>query len=554
MSPLRRRPVALAATVVAASSIFLSLPALPALAQVPLPATMTAGAMPTPQTDGIVWSVAIVGNTVYAGGRFSKARPAGVAPGGAGEVARNNLLAFDLTTGQLLPWAPGISGSGTLTRDPGPFCRKLSESTWTCDSVFRIKASPDGKQIYVVGDFDKVDGQWRSRIARFDAASGALDPAFRPQIAGRVRGLSITDDTVYVGGAFNAVNGTPRTRLAALTLDGSLKPWAPAADGEVYALLAAPQQGRVVIGGGFNTVNGEPRRALMAVDAASGVNVGFEARTPDSHDTVTDIVTDGSGTAYLGSYNYGGTRRFEGRAAIDIATGTAKWWDGCYGDTQAVTVTGGVVYSASHTHDCSAINAAPDDGPIGYYRLVGETAAAVGTATRNVNHVRAGDPIPEMLPWFPNTNGGPDDSVWKNGPWAIDSNSQYVVVGGEFTTVNGKPQQSLTRFAARGVPGAVNNGPQQALLKAPVLTREWGSIGSPVITWNTTWDAQNSDVTYQVFRDGTADPIHTVTQASRPWDTPQLKYVDRQVNAGTYRIKATDADGVTIASPRSSIG
>jgi hypothetical protein len=550
-----RRPAALAASVVAATSIFMSLPALPALAAVPLPVIVTAGAMPTPQTDGIVWSVAIVGNTVYVGGRFSKARPAGVAPGGAGEVTRNNLMAFNLTTGAILPWAPAVSGSGVLTKDPGPFCRSLSATTWTCDSVFRIKASPDGKQIYVVGDYDKIDNQWRSRIARFDAATGAMDPAFHPQIAGRVRGVSVTNDTVYVGGGFNAVNGVGRTRLAALDLAGNLKPWAPTADGEVYAVTAAPQQGRVMVGGDFNRINGEARRAMMAVDATSGANVAWQAKAPDSvYDTVTDIVTDGNGTAYMGSYNYGGSVRWEGRAAFDIATGQAKWWDGCYGDTQSVAVANGVVYSASHTHDCSAMNAAPDSGPIGYYRLVAETKDATGTATQNVNHVHVGDPIPTMLPWFPNTNGGPDSSYWKNGPWAVDTNGQYVVVGGEFTTVNGVAQQSLTRFAARGVSGAVNNGPQQSLMKAPSLSREFGAAGSPVITWNATWDAQNSDVTYMVYRDGTTDPIYTVTQTSRPWDTPQLKFIDRTANAGTYRIKATDADGATVSSPRASIG
>ncbi|QWF84185.1 delta-60 repeat domain-containing protein [Amycolatopsis sp. CA-230715] len=558
MSSARRRASA-TVTAMAAASLAVSLSSTPAtaatplpttLAAVPLPSTVTAGALPTPQTDGIVFSVAVVGNTVYAGGRFTKARPAGVAPGGPGEVVRHNLLAFDLTTGALLPWAPIVSASTTLTRDPGPYCTKTGTSSWICDSVFRIKGSPDGKSVYVVGDFDKVDGQWRSRVARFDAASGALDPNFKPAVAGRVRGISVTPDTVYLGGGFTAVNGTPRTRLAAVGLDGALKPWAPAVDAEVFTLLAAPAQGRVLVGGAFDTVNGTRRHGITAVDATSGVNVAWGLKTPGT-ETVTDIETDGSGVAYFGAYDYqGGSTRLEGRTAVDIATGLPKWFDGCYGDTQAVTVSNGVVYSASHTHDCVAINGNPDSRPA-YYRLVAESAAATGKSTVNSNMVRVGDPVPEMLPWFPNTNGGPDTSVWKDGPWAIDSNSQYVVVGGEFTTVSGKPQQSLTRFAARGVPGAVNNGPQQTLMKAPSLTK---NNGNPVISWGSTWDAQNSDVTYQVFRTGTAEPIYTVTQRSRPWDLPKLSFTDRQVTSGTYRIKAIDADGTAVSSPTATIG
>jgi hypothetical protein len=539
-----------AVAMLTAAALPVVLPATPALAAGPLPTAVTAGGMPTPQVDGIVFAVAIVGNTAYAGGRFTKARPAGAAPGGAGEVDRHNLLAFDLTTGALLPWVPNVTATAyTSATNPGPFCKTTGTSTYVCDSVFRIKKSPDGSKIYVGGDFDKINGQWRSRVAAFAVSDGSLDPAFKPAVAGRVRGISVTSDTVYVGGGFKTVNGVTRTRLAAFSLDGTLKSWAPTADGEVFAVTAAQPQGRVLIGGDFIQINGLAHRSMGSVDATTGAQEPWNP-PPANSGVVTDIVTDGNGTAYLGSYDYGGSNpRFEGRAAIDIATGVAKWYDGCYGDTQAVTVSNGVVYSGSHTHDCSAINAAPENGPVDYYRLVGETAAVTGTATVASNHVKVGDPIPTMLPWFPNTNGGPATSYWKNGPWALDSNSQYVLVGGEFTTVNGKAQQGLTRFAARGVPGAVNNGPQVPF-RAPVLTED---AGNPVITWTSTWDAQNSVVTYQVFRIGTSGPVYSVTRQSRPWSTPQLSYIDRAVTGGTNYVRAVDADGAAIGSPQATI-
>ena len=36
---------------------------------------VTADALPTVQIDGVVWSLAVVGNTVYACGNFANARP-----------------------------------------------------------------------------------------------------------------------------------------------------------------------------------------------------------------------------------------------------------------------------------------------------------------------------------------------------------------------------------------------------------------------------------------------------------------------------------------------
>ncbi|NYH79765.1 hypothetical protein FHR84_003103 [Actinopolyspora biskrensis] len=513
------------------------------------PTPVTAGSMPTPQTNGTIFSVTIVGDTAYAGGMFTKARPDGVAPGGDGEVTRHNLLAFDLDTGELLPWTPEVAVSQTLQNYPGPYCREVEGPAWACDSVFQLEASPDGSELYVVGDFDQVNGEWRSRIARFDTASRELDPNFDPRATGRVRGLSATENTVYFGGAFDAVDGTARQRLAAVDTDGSLTSWNPSVDNEVFTVQAAPAQQRVLLGGAFNAVNGEQRRAMMAVDDTSGANVSWQARVPAGSEVVTDIATDSTGTAYFGAYDHSNNEvRFEGRTAIDIATGEADWWDGCYGDTQGVAVADGILYSASHTHDCAAMDEVTDDQ---YYRLLAETTTATETATATSNHVEKGDPVPGVLPWFPNTDQGPAGSAWQHGPWAVDATSEYVLVGGEFTTVNGKDRQSLALFGARDVPGSVDNGPKQALLTSPDLSRD--ADGNVTITWNTTWSAQTTNIRYEVIRRGADEPIHTVTQRNRPWNTPRLSYTDTEHTAGTYRIRAVDTDGNAIGSPSTTI-
>ena len=552
MRRLLRRTAVLAGLLLATAT----LPAInSAAAPAALPTPVTAGALPTPQTNGIVWAVTIVGNTVYAGGRFTEARPAGAAAG-TQEVPRNNLLAFDLTTGALLPWAPDVSGTVfTSTTNPGPYCETApggGANQWLCDSVYRIKANADGSEVYVGGDFDHINGEYHPHLIEFDTATGNLNETFKPAIDGRVRGISVTSNAIYFGGGFSSVNGVSRTRLAAVDpTTGATLPWAPIADGEVFSVYADQNSGRVLVGGNFDNINGARHRGIMEVDA-NGNNVSpWSVVLPGTVSVVTDIEPDGQGNVIIGAFNYGdGAVRFEGRASISIAGGNANWYDGCYGDTQAVVVSNGIIYSVSHTHECDPIGM-PGNIPGTYQRLIAETAQATATSPVNFNGVHVGDPVPTLLPWLPNTDGGPSTSAWQNGPWSVDANGSYVVVGGEFLSVNGKAQQSLTRFAARGVPGAVNYGPQVPF-SAPTVVRN--AQGNPVITWKTTWDAQNTGLTYSVYRIGTSAPIYTTSALSLPWSEPTMSYTDTSAPAGvvTYWISASDADGAHEGSPHGS--
>ena len=86
--------------------------------------SVTGDVLPTVQIDGVVWSQAIIGNVVYAGGQFNNARPAGAAPG-TNLTPRGNLLAYNLTTGALITsFAPVLNGQ-----------------------VKTVAASPDGSRI-----------------------------------------------------------------------------------------------------------------------------------------------------------------------------------------------------------------------------------------------------------------------------------------------------------------------------------------------------------------------------------------------------------------------
>ena len=123
-----------------------------------LPATVSSDPLPTAQHNGVVWSQVVVGNTVYAAGEFTRARPAGTAKNSASEVVRTNLLAYNITTGALTAFAPTMNGK-----------------------VKDIAASPDGTAIYIGGQFTKVNGVNRNRLAAFNTSTGALTHRLRPE-------------------------------------------------------------------------------------------------------------------------------------------------------------------------------------------------------------------------------------------------------------------------------------------------------------------------------------------------------------------------------------
>jgi hypothetical protein len=505
------------------------------------PETVTADNLATWQTNGIVWSLAQSGGVVYAGGNFDHIRPPGAADGDASQVARSNLAAFDVATGQPTDFNHVVTGtpydSGT---NPGPECDSVGSGEWLCQAIFRVKAAPDGSAVYFGGDFTHVDGEPRSRLAGVTLATGQLDPAMTPEINGRVRGIAVSATTVYIGGDFTEVDGQTRTRLAALDrATGTLLPWAPTADDTVRALAMSSDGTRVIVGGDFPHLNGSNENAVGAVDATTGALTQWSSRpiqapNGSQFSGVTELVVVGP-TVFGGAHGEGGGV-FDGRFAVDTNTGTTKWKDTCLGATTTIAVQNGVVYSGSHAHDCSSMGGWSQTNPVTYQRLLAETADS-GGASKN-----------KLLHWFPSVNTGPADSYYKQGPWAMANDSSYLWIGGEFTKVGGVNQQGLTRFAPKSIAPDIN--PPEAPFPAPTAAN--ASKTSLKVSWDTTFDRDNTATTYQLFRDTDTSPIYTTTVNTNFWTTPTISYTDTGLVTGSshyYRVKVADPFNNKRSSP-----
>ena len=501
--------------------------------------------MPTEQIDnGVVWSVAVSNGIAYAGGNFSNVRPPGAAAG-TNLTARSNLVAINLSTGALVTtWAPSVNGQ-----------------------VKSVTVSPDGTTVYVGGAFTTANGVGRNDIAAFNATTGALITTFTAGVNGQVNSISVTSTTLYVGGTFSTANGNARSRLAAWNVKTSaLTTWAPTTDAVVDAVLAIPSLNRVVIGGAFANVNGAQARGSAALDATSaaslpwainGTVANYNGQNPGA---ILTLTTDGT-AVYGTGYNYGDPSNFEGTFSADPATGNINWLEDCHGDTYGAFPMNGAVYVVSHEHFCTNVGAFPDTNPRNaWYRSTGFTTNATGTLLNNQEGGSGygnfgGQPSPSQLNWYPNLVAG-SFTGQVQAAWAVSGNSQYLVEGGEFPTVNGAAQYGLVRF---GVPAVAPNkrGPQDGTsAMAPSILVQSNSTAR--ISWTTNWDQDDLNLTYSVWRDDqTASAVYiSGPTASEFWNRQTLGWVNTGLTPGkTYKfwIIAKDPSGNIITSQKVSV-
>ncbi|WP_210509039.1 PKD domain-containing protein [Naasia sp. SYSU D00057] len=497
-----------------------------------VPETVSTDVLPTAQIDGIVWSTAIVGTTVYAGGSFSYARPAGAAAG-SNQQRRYNLMAFSLTTGQMTSFAPNVNGT-----------------------INSVSASPDGTRLYIGGTFTQVNGQARNRVAAFSIPGGTLVSGFAPSVNSTVEAVRATNSTVYIGGNFTAVGGTTRTRVAALSAsNGAVTSFnARAEGGRVLALAISPTADKVVVGGHFTTLNGSnnPGLGMGALNASTGASMTWRVnsiiRQGGDNAAIYSLQSDSSGvygTAYI--FPFGG-QTLEGAFRADWANGDLVWMEACAGDSYDAAPSANVVYVAGHPHDCSSMGAFADQDPRVYQRGMAWSKAQTGTVRSGI---WSGRPAPTLLNWWPDFNTGTVSGA-SQGPWSVAASGNYVVYAGEFTRVNNVGQQGLVRFATDTI-APNDDGPRVTGANfAPTLSSP--AAGQVRVNWTANYDRDNEFLTYEVQRDGVT--VNTQTAGSRIWyQRPALTYLDTGVSSGShsYRVRVTDPFGNVVTGNAVSI-
>jgi len=445
-----------------------------------------------PNPNGAVAVVAIQPNgQILVGGYFNQFQPNGSVTVGRNYLARLN-----------------HDGSVDTTFNPNPN-----------GAVDMIVVEPNG-QILVGGAFSTFQPNGsgaavtRNRIARLNS-DGSLDTTFNPNASGTVYTAIVqANGQIVIGGAFTSLqpNGaaspTTRNRIARLNSDGSLDTtFNPNANGAVLALALEPS-GQIVVGGGFTTL--QPNGALTPLNFSGIARLNTDGSLdnsfgPDAAGSVNAIVIQSNGQILIGG-NFTSVQP-NGGANVQVDSLARLNADGTLDSTYiinplsyvsaiALQADGKVLIAGAFTQvfpvnsstavSTSYVARINTDGSIDTSFEPSPNAAVTTLAVQSDGGIVMGGNFTQLTPTNTattnlnclarvNLDGSLDstlapDTTGRVSATALQSNGQ-ILIGGNFTSINGVTRNFLARLNANGSLDAtfapVINGAVDAILVQP---------------------------------------------------------------------------------------
>ena len=264
-----------------------------------------------PALDGSPLAIVVAGQLVYVGGVFSTINGAAhrnfarFARGGAGVLDTSWNASPDRGVS-----AMATDGAGTLyfsrgfATAPGAELRRLSLATGQVDATWHPSLNDGarvlaigGGALYAGGGFVTVEGAAHPGVARFDLATGALDTAWTAS-SPRVAGIAVSADggRVLVGGPGRA-NALPQPALIAFDAAGAPREPVNAMKPSEVNAFARMRDGGLMIGGRFAQIDGQPRMHLARLKADGTLDAAWRA---DTDYEVFRLAANAAGEIYVG--------------------------------------------------------------------------------------------------------------------------------------------------------------------------------------------------------------------------------------------------------------
>jgi|GEM_PF-494163 len=288
------------------------------------------GWYPTLSVPGSISAIAANSSTVFLGGNFTTVNG----------IARQNIVAVNLTTGATLAWNPGstvavrhltLNGNTIYVVSSVGGTDLVARSTtgngtwlWSASSQGDIwYASSNATQVLIAGPFTQINGQARAGCALLNASDGSL-LAWNPMLnGGAVYSGAFSGGSIHIGGTFASLGGVPRQNLAAFDMStGALRTWNPTVDHSVNSIVLG--NGLVYAGGSFITANGQTRNRIAAFDPVTGALNGFN---PNANNRVNSLAMGADGLYIGGNFTAIGGANRNYIAKLDPFTGGALAWN-----------------------------------------------------------------------------------------------------------------------------------------------------------------------------------------------------------------------------------
>ena len=315
-------------------------------------------------------------------------------------------------------------------------------------TVRALAVQPDGK-VLIGGGFTTVWGASRNRIARLNP-DGSIDSTFNLGTGADNDVYSLVlqaDGKVLVAGGFVSMNHVLRNKLARLNANGSVDTTfnpGTGADDLVYSLVLQ-SDGKVLVGGAFTTINAVSRNGIARLKTDGSLDTTFNPGTGASPG-VTCLALQSDGKVLVGG-------RFTTINGV-LRNRLAR-----------LNATGGVdtVFNPGTGADSDVYSLVlQSDGKV----LVGGGFASInGTARPCLARLTASGGLDSTF----NPGTGPSDWVYS---LALQPDGK-VLVGGQFTSINGTTRSDIARVNADGSldstfdPGTGANGTVNSLALQP---------------------------------------------------------------------------------------
>jgi uncharacterized delta-60 repeat protein len=305
---------------------------------------------------------------------------------------------------------------------PGSPDQNFNPGTGADDEVRCVVVQPDGK-ILIGGKFASFNGQPIQKIVRLNR-DGSVDESFAPNPPGTVHAIAVQADGKILVGGDGMQSGHGARRVMRLNADGSLDEsfkFAVNYNKQVRAILVQPD-GKILVSGDFTRIRNQSKNRMVRLNTDGTLDESF-----DIGDGATGIVSglalqpDGKILA-VGKITSFDNRTFGGLVRL-LPDGSVDESFKCgVGDKAEVF----------------AVNVLAD----GKILIGGNFTSFNGVA---VNRIARLNPDGTVDTGF-DPGSGPDDTIIG---FAVQPDGK-IVIGGDFTQIQGIPLHRIARLEADG--------------------------------------------------------------------------------------------------------